>query len=213
MAETVSVVIATYGDVHVWASLAQRAARSALNQTYECEVLLQHEDTLAEARNRGAGYATGDWLIFLDADDELDAFYVEAMLTGTKGLRQPATLGIVNGRADPEPVVIKPRGKTLLDGNHLVIGTMMPRADFLAVGGFRELWAWEDWDLFIRLWLRGLRDEPIPEAIYRVHVQQGSRNDLPDGRGGVTEERRRVLKLYSEIRALYTEEARRKGLL
>lgn len=211
MADTVSVVIGTYGDQTVWGPLRQRAAQSALNQTRDCEVLLQHEETLALARNRGAEQATGDWLIFLDADDELDPRYVEAMLAGSEGLRQPATLGIVNGRADPEPVIIKPRGKTLLDGNHLVIGTMMPRDDFMAVGGFRELWAWEDWDLFIRLWLRGLRDEPIPQAIYRVHVKQGSRNDLPSG--GESEQRRKVLKLYAEIRGLYMEEARRKGLL
>jgi glycosyltransferase involved in cell wall biosynthesis len=211
MADTVSVVVATYGDIGTWAPLAQRAAKSALEQTVECEVLLEHGDTLAQARNIGADRATGDWLVFLDADDELDPFYVEAMLAGSEGLRQPATLGIVNGRADPDPVIIKPRGRTLLDGNHLVIGTMMPKADFLAVGGFRELWAWEDWDLFIRLWLRGLRDEPIPGAVYRVHVKQGSRNDLPGA--GATEERRKVLKLYAEIRALYTDEARRKGLL
>jgi glycosyltransferase involved in cell wall biosynthesis len=211
MADTVSVVVATYGDLTFWGPLAQRAAKSALIQTRDCEVLLQHGETLAEARNAGAEHANGDWLIFLDADDELDPGYVEAMLAGSEGLRQPATLGIVNGRADPEPVIIKPRGKTLLDGNHLVIGTMMPRADFLAVGGFRELWAWEDWDLFIRLWLRGLRDEPIPEAIYRVHVKEGSRNDLPAS--GTSEQRRRVLKLYAEIRSLYMAEARRKGLL
>jgi glycosyltransferase involved in cell wall biosynthesis len=174
MRGTVSIVIGTYGDLDYWDAVAEKAIDSAKNQTVAAEVIRSHGQSLQEARNYGAEEATGEWLIFLDADDELDLRYVEEMLTGTGDIRQPATLGIVDGVPDRRPVVIPPA--PLLERNYLVIGSMCRRDIFLDVEGFRDLECLEDWDLWIRMVLAGATIGCCADAVYKIHVRQGSRN-------------------------------------
>jgi GT2 family glycosyltransferase len=108
-------------------------------------------------------------------------------------LYQPSTLGIVDGLADPAPVLI-PSKESLLEGNWMVVGTMIERGQFLRVGGFRELPAYEDWDLWLRCWRDGAALVQVPDAVYRVHVRQHSRNDLT---------RSAAVRLFKEIRGAY----------
>lgn len=172
----VSIVIPTYGDPS-WRSIAMRAVMSAANQSYPAdrfEVVRSHEETLQNARNFGAERADGEWLIFLDADDELDPLYVEKMMQATGDIRRPATLGVVDGVEDDEPVMI-PR-KDIYTTNFVVIGAMCRREDFFNVGGFGDYEALEDWDLWLRMVEAGAEIVDVPEAIYRVHVTPGSRN-------------------------------------
>lgn len=195
---TISVIVATYGDPN-WETIAQRALASVHAQTVApLETFHIHGDTLATARNRGAELANGDWLLFLDADDELDHSYIEAMTaaaeqhaTATPGpvLLQPATLCVVDGREDPYPAVIPER--PLSQGNYMVIGTLVDRELFHSVGGFLEWELYEDWCLWIRCWQNGARSVPVPEAIYRAHVSPGSRN-MPD--------RNTQVRVYNQIR-------------
>lgn len=195
MAPLISVVVGTFGDPE-WERLAEQAVFSAWAQT-QCphEVIHIHGATLEEARNQGAERASGEWLVFLDADDELDPGYIRAMspmATSEKRLLQPATLGVYpDGREDDHPVMI-PAKKSIFEGNWMVIGTAIRRDQFLALGGFASLPAWEDWHLWIRAILDGAKPIPVPEAIYRVMVRKNSRNDLP---------KPDVLPLYRRIRA------------
>lgn len=203
----ISVVVSTYGDRAKWAKLAlDRAVPSVLSQTPE-GVYYNHGTTLAEARNAGARQARGDWLCFLDADDELADGYIEAMATTARQvpahsprLLQPATLGVVDGREDPHPVVIPAR--PLIDANYLVIGTLVRRSQFYKVGGFREWPAWEDWDLWLRCWLDGAEPTVVPGAVYRVHASPCGRNNSLD--------RNAQLKLYQQIREAHMGQARRR---
>lgn len=197
-----TIIIPTFGDLAVWDPLADRAELSAQSQTVSAEVLRVHGETLADARNEGARRAMGDWLVFLDADDELDPGYVEAMLSGSAALRQPATLGIVDGVEDDAPVVI-PR-KPLLEANWLPIGTMVSRELFLRVGGFLDEPMLEDWALWLRCWLEGATIESIPDAVYRVHVRPASRN---------SGERPDAVRIYNEIRQRYLPVAQARGLV
>ncbi len=189
----VTVIIPIFGDVERWGLLAQRALASALCQTVPAvDVIVSVAETLQEARNRPAAAAETEWLCFLDADDELDPRYLEEMLAGTGDLRQPATLGVVEGQEDPFPVVIP--AKPLLDGNYIVIGALVRREIFESAGGFSELPAYEDWDLWIRCWLEGAVITTCPEAIYRVHVLPDSRNQL---------DREAAVRSYNFIRNRY----------
>lgn len=187
-------IIASYGDFAVWQPLIARARASARNQTRPFDQLFWHhldDGTLQEARNEAAAEAKTDWLCFLDADDELDEHYHEAMHAAAGDIKRPATLGVVDGVQDDEPVMI-PRAD-LRVRNFIVIGAFIRREEFLRVGGFSADPILEDWDLFTRLHLDGAEIVDVPKAIYRVHVRQGSRNSVEQAHGAV----------YSEIRNRY----------
>jgi hypothetical protein len=173
----VTVVIPLFGDAKPWLDMAARAALSVVRQTvHPSDLVVSVGATLQEARNRPGLRASTEWLCFLDADDELDPYYIEAMLAGDGDVRQPATLGIVDGVEDDYPVLIPPR--PLEVSNYIVIGAFVRTELFQRVGGFRDYEAFEDWDLWRRCAAAGGRIEPVPEAIYRVHVRANSRNSL-----------------------------------
>jgi glycosyltransferase involved in cell wall biosynthesis len=174
--ETVGVVVATFGDWEKWHAIGQRAVASIKAQTRPPDFFVwPHGETLAEARNFGAAELRTDWLIFLDADDELDHGYVESMLAAEGDIRRPATLGVYeNGTQDAEPVMI-PR-RDIDTANYIVIGAMCRREMFLAAGGFPELPILEDWALWRAMVKAGATVVDVPDAIYRVSVRSDSRN-------------------------------------
>lgn len=179
---TVSVLICTFGDPD-WSELAwSRAYPSALAQTIPpADVLVRHSSggTLAEVRNSAAESATTDWLCFLDADDELEPEYLQRMAVYIAApghgerLLAPAIRYVRDGV--PGPAGLPPfRGWP--SQNVCCIGTLIRRAFFLALGGFRELASLEDYDLALRAVKTGARIQPAPRAVYRAHVRAGSRN-------------------------------------
>lgn len=172
----VTVVIPIFGDMEFWAPLAGRAFRSVLAQTRRPQVVISVGDTLQAARNSAGLQATTEWLCFLDADDELDPYYVHHMLLGEGDIRQPSTLGIVDGVEDGQPVLIPQR--RLTESNYVVIGAFVRTEMFRQVGGFDDFAAFEDWDLWRRCVGAGAVIGAVPEAIYRVHVRPQSRNSM-----------------------------------
>lgn len=189
-----SCVIGTFGDRTRWEAFAARATASAYKQRFPFDqVIWSHADTLQHARNDGANDATSEWLVFLDADDELDTLYLKSMLEAKGDIRRPATLGIVDGVEDDEPVMIT--RADLRVRNFIVIGAMIRREAFLRVGGFSDDPILEDWDLWIRLYLDGAEIVDVPEAVYRVHVRPQSRNSFERLHGSV----------YSEIKNRYRD--------
>lgn len=205
--DSISVIVGFYGDPS-WGEKAKCAEQSALQQTLPArEVIVYQGRSLHEARNGGAAEATGDWLIFLDADDTLDpgylaAMYEEASTRGDTVLFQPATLGVYpDGREDLQSVVISP-ARNLLERNHMIIGTMISRRLFVEAGGFRDLPMYEDWDLWIRAWLLGASWIAVPLAVYRVGVNDTGRNSQ-EGQEAV----------YWRIRNQHEPVAKERGLL
>ena len=179
-----TVIVATYGDLDFWDPLAARAVASIAGQA---PVVRIHGDTLHDARNAGAAEASTDWLCFLDADDELEGGYLEAMAEGSATVRAPSVRYVRPAGRPPRPVMPRVAGHRhactadcLDQGNWLVIGSIVPRDLFLEVGGFRDFTWSEDWDLWVRCWQAGATFEPIPDAVYRAHVRPDSRNRAPD---------------------------------
>jgi GT2 family glycosyltransferase len=176
----VTVAVATYGDAS-WADLAQeRAVPSA--KAEGVPVVHWHGDDLADARNMALDHVDTEWVIHLDADDELEPGYVEAMARGTADVRAPLVRYMLGGRERNlwQPRVWNHRhdctAACLKEGNWLVVGSAV-RANMLRdVGGWREFPWSEDWDLWLRCWKVGADFELIPDAVYRAHVRHDSRN-------------------------------------
>lgn len=175
---SVSVIIPVCGDVK-WDDMAKNAAASADRQTRRPdEIITVRADTVADARNAGASKATSEWLIFLDADDELDEHYIEEMFRGVGDIRRPSTLGFYeDGTEDDFPVLIPEMD--LRTGNYIVIGAMCRRSQFVKARGFQDYDILEDWDLWLTMVENGAVVEDCPGAIYRVGVHPGSRNTNP----------------------------------
>jgi glycosyltransferase involved in cell wall biosynthesis len=169
----VTLLVATYGDPQ-WKVQAERAYLSCLGQGAH-DIVVHHDDlgTVASSRNAAAERATGDHLIFCDADDELAPGYVAAMVAAahkaTKTERMlftPSIDQVKRGRHSPRPVFFD-RGRPLSDDNWLVVGTMLPKWLFKEVGGFGEYpHGFEDWSLWAKCWRAGATIVKVPDAVY-----------------------------------------------
>lgn len=178
----VTVCIGTYGD-RSWIDLARRAVRSVPG---EIPVIHSHKDTLHDARNDALSKVRTEWVIHLDADDELEPSYIDAMRRGTADVRGPLARYMVNGT---ERNLWQPRvaghthdcsAECLRDGNWLIVGAMAKTEIVRGAGGWRDFPWSEDWDLWIRCWQAGATFELMPRAIYRAHVRPDSRNRGPE---------------------------------
>jgi glycosyltransferase involved in cell wall biosynthesis len=166
-----TVCISTFGD-ESWKTLAMtRALPSALGQA--SEIVHTHAETLYEARNRGADKATGEWLVMLDADDELAPGYVDAILAASGDLRAPAVSWVTDHSATAPRTLADRNIETM---NPCVIGTAIRRELFLDLGGFKDWPAYEDWCLYLRATRSGAVIEHVPDAVYRAWVTPHSRN-------------------------------------
>lgn len=179
---SISVVIGAYGSTS-WRDLARdRAEKSVRKQGFHEVIVSYLEDgTLAQARNQGASKATGKWLLFLDADDELDPGFFEAMRSAMKGARIRSlftpSVQYISGRRRPEPR-IWPR-IDFKDGNWCVIGTVISRTLFKRLGGFQEYGMYEDYALWAKADRDGATIVEVPDAIYVAHATSRSRNRAP----------------------------------
>lgn len=182
----VTIAIATYG-VADWARLAVDRAIPSVD-SLGLRWVYVHGPSLHDARNGALAQVETEWVIHLDADDELEPGFVEAMATGSADVRAPAVRYVHRGGSAATPYVPRVAGHTHLCtadclplGNWLVIGSAV-RADLLReVGGWRDF-AWsEDWDTWLRCRHAGATFEAVPAAIYRAHVRPDSRNRSATG--------------------------------
>lgn len=177
-----TVLVATCGDLDWSALAARRAIPSAARQA---PVIHVHGQTLAGARNEALAEAESEWVIHLDADDELLPGYIDAMARGSADLRAPAVQYVRGKRTSLArlPRVAghrhRCRPECLEQGNWLVVGTAARRDLLLDAGGWQEWPVYEDWALWLRCYRKGATVEGLPEAIYRAHARPDSRNRGP----------------------------------
>lgn len=175
----VTIAVATFGGVE-WNRLAhERAIPSA--EAQGVPVVHYHGRDLTDARNVALAKVKTEWVIFLDADDELEPGYVEAMAKGSADVRGPVALYVTAGHERRwQPRVYGHRhdctAECLPEGNWLLIGSAVRTEMLREVGGFRDFPWSEDWDAWLRCYLAGASFELIPDAVYRAHVRPDSRN-------------------------------------
>lgn len=197
--EDVAIVIPLYGVAIDDPEWQERTKRAVLSATGQCpNVYVSKGEDLAEARNKGQ-HLPFSFLIFLDADDQLHEDYVQSMLGYVNenpdiDIVKPATMGI----NDDAPSVIPKRN--LRNSNHIVIGAMIRRRKMVEAGGFRDLPALEDWDLWTRMHFgHGANIGLCEKAIYVVTPNETGRNSQIDAhRSAYTTIRRNIERMISE---------------
>lgn len=159
----------------------------------QVSVLRQENSERAVARNHGLRHARGDFVIFLDADDLLEPWYLaeftqrwsdvgcsERIFICPAQLWRPAT-----GEIDVLPLNLGSPNRML---EQILRGTIwgvccavIPRSLALKVGGFPEVRAAsgsEDWVFQLRLIATGAPLETLPKPAVRVREHEGrSTND------------------------------------
>lgn len=200
----VSILIGTFGDER-WRDLAWSHAFPSVSKQGDLgtpgaplEVLIKHESdrSLAWTRNALGGAAKGDWLCFLDADDQLAPGYISAMENAEPSvMTEPAllvpSLQFTHGGGFLDVPTIPAWRKPLIEVNCACIGTLVQRELFLALGGFGEEPIYEDWALWLRAVRAGAKMIRVPDAVYRAGVGETSgRNTFNGG----------ALDTYWEIR-------------
>ena len=179
----VTVCVATFGGSE-WYDLAhERAIPSAQDQA---RVVYAHGATLHDARNAALSEVRTEWVVHLDADDELAPGYIEAMGRGTADVRGPMAQYVrLGNRSMWQPRVHGHDHDCGADcitsgaGNWLIVGAAVRTELVRRVGGWRDWPCYEDFDLWMRVLLTGASVELIREAIYVAHVRADSRNRGP----------------------------------
>lgn len=144
----------------------------------------QPNSGVARARNLGAEHATGEFLLFVDADDLLAPDTVEALLSAADGERTIAACGwsrlvrrddewTVVPAEMPFPLTHEDPLQAWLRGEWIAgCSLLWPRSLFHEIGGYDEtLTADEDGDLMYRALLAGARLAYADggQSFYRAH--------------------------------------------
>jgi len=163
---------------------------SSVVQTFDdprLRYVFKSNQGLSAARNTGIKLAQGEFLSFLDSDDEFLPHKLEIMLDELSGKttagmvagqaipisEQGDRIGAVFDRSLPEPI------KFLVLGNPIHVGSvLLSRKWQEQVGLFDEsLRSYEDWDMWLRLAHAGcpMRWVDQPVSLYRFHLAQMTR--------------------------------------
>jgi hypothetical protein len=151
------------------------------------QYIYQENRGLSGARNTGIRHVRGEYLTYLDSDDQ---FLPDKLKFLTAELEAHPELGLVAGQAIPidengrqvgkvynTPLVADPA--QLLLGNPLHVGSVLVRRDWQIKAGFfdESLRSYEDWDMWLRMLRLGCPmswvDRPV--SLYRFHHAQMTR--------------------------------------
>lgn len=225
----VSVVITNYN----YGQYLEQAIESVLNQTYEPIQLFIIDDASSDnshdllkkyakksevikhrvnkgivfARNEALDFCKTKYILFLDADDWLDANYVETLVeaaeTRSLDVAYCNANYFISKRADMGES-LNPAEFTidrLKNGNYIHMSSLL---NVKAVGRTRfdkgmEKITHEDWDFFLNLALKGLKFEKVSGAALNYRVKPVNRNMHLDDEIGFA-------KLYKYIYEKYNAE-------
>ncbi|MCJ2178373.1 glycosyltransferase [Novosphingobium album (ex Hu et al. 2023)] len=144
----------------------------------------QENQGAGPARNTGLLHATGEWVIFLDSDDQLIPDHMEKMMAASQrnpdaGLLHCSWRRLLNGEpwglTHDAADVIDPFAISTRTCPFAIHSAMTKRAAIMEAGAFDPaLRVCEDWDLWQKLARMGEQFAPVSEMVADIHVREGS---------------------------------------
>lgn len=144
------------------------------------KIITKSNEGLSETRNAGAKMATGQYLAFLDADDQVDNSYYDKAINILKTYLNVSFVGcwaeyfensnISWPSLNPEPPYLLVHN--MINSSALVYKT----ADFLSYGlnDTQFIYGMEDYDSIINMVKNGCRGVAIPEKLWFYRIRTGS---------------------------------------
>ena len=128
---------------------------------------------LSASRNTGLKEGTGDWFMFLDADDWIDKDLLELSV----GYRDADIVGVwqkeFGERGETHYFHPNPTHDDFLNGNKINCSSMFKRKVYETIGGYDERLkkGYEDWQYWLRATKAGFSVATVPLALfhYRIH--------------------------------------------
>lgn len=186
---------------------SQDDTASCVSAIDSCRVRLVHQENAgpAAARNHGASIATGELIGFLDADDQLEPGWADAVV---KEAHDGAAISVTDAEVVDDrsgrsvgryyeqlnfpPPKLQPM--RIVEENFVLSTACVPRAVFERLGGFDEgLKGCEDWDLWIRIILDDGRASLVPHPLSRY--RRGHQSLSSDVNSMIREELRMLEKV------------------
>ena len=144
------------------------------------KIINQVNKGLASARNTILMNSTGDWLLFLDADD---MFLENCLEKISEAIERNPDADIIapslkNFGINNQPVVLMPN-PTLEDfktGNRIGYFSAIRRSKLLEIGGYnpKMSWGFEDYDIWFDLLKRGAKLITLPDILILYRVKKDS---------------------------------------
>lgn len=185
----ITVAVATYGDSG-WFALAERAVESVTRCGLDVFHIHRPDSSLAEARNEALAKVSTPWVVQLDADDELEGGfgayierahvlhpYADVIVPQVRYIHPDGAPGLAHW---PRVAGHTESGHEcgadcLRYGNWVVVGAVV-RTDLARRVGWSEWPVFEDWSHWLGCYQLGASFVRAPDAVYRAHVREGSRN-------------------------------------
>ncbi|MCU0507505.1 MAG: glycosyltransferase family 2 protein [Anaerolineae bacterium] len=163
-----AIVVAGGGDGTYTAALDRAASDARLR------VVEQLPKGKNAALNQGLECARGEVITFLDADSEVEAGWLKALVRRVDGAADAVSGNYLPLRETPVSLLgdvakvaeYEVRGRVILQGSG---GIALRRDTLVALGRFPETRVSSDWDLDARAGVAGYRKAFAPDAVVRTH--------------------------------------------
>jgi glycosyltransferase involved in cell wall biosynthesis len=142
------------------------------------KVISQNNKGLPSARNTGIMASTGDYILFLDADDILMENAVERITQEIQAMNADvvAPSFVEFGKSNREVILGAFTMDDLKIANRIAYCCAIRRKALIEVGGYnpKMKWGWEDYDLTFDLFKRGKTISIIQEVLFKYRVKDRS---------------------------------------